>query len=89
MLTDSQTEVSDDRWPSLDASGLLPCTQFTSTGLHWERIGLFANPLILIGADGVSRCPGHCCTVRRLRGGSAAAQQQATCLSHIKLGMKT
>lgn len=49
MLTDSQTEVSVDRWPSLDASGLLPCMQFTDTALHWERIGLSANPLILIG----------------------------------------
>lgn len=85
MLTDSQTDVSVDRWPSLDASGLLPCTQFTGAGPHWEQIGLSANPLILIGADGVSRCPGHGYTV----GGSAAAQRQATCLSLIKLGMKT
>lgn len=89
MLTDSQTEVSLDGWPSLDASGPLPCThrtQFTGAGPHWEQIGLSANPLILIGADGVSRCPGHCCTVGRLRGGSAAAQRQATCLTRIKAG---
>lgn len=92
MLTDSHTEASHDGWPSLDASGLLPCThrtQFTVAGLHWEQIGLSANPLILIGANGASRCPGHCCTVGRLRGGAAAAQRQATCLSHIKLGMRT
>lgn len=68
MLTDSQAEASVDRWPSLDASGLLPCThrtQFTGAGLRWEQIGLSANPLILIGADGVSRCRGRCCTVGR------------------------
>lgn len=92
MLTDSHTEALLDRWLSLDASGLLPCThrtQFTGAGLHREQIGLSSNPLILIGANGVSRCLGHCCTVGRLRGESAAAQQQATCLTHIKLGLRT
>lgn len=57
-------------------------TLFTGAGLHLEQIGLSANPLILIGADGVSRCPGFCCTVGLFRVGSAAAKQQATCLSH-------
>lgn len=70
------------------AAAMYALSTVYNAGPHWEQIRLSANPLILIGADGVSRCPGHCCTVGRLRGGSTAAQQQATCLSHIKLGMR-
>lgn len=92
MLTDSHTRVTLDRWSALDASGLLVCThytQFTVAGPHWEQIRLSANPLILIGANGVSRCPALCCTVGPLHDWSAAAQQQSARLRLIKLGMKT
>lgn len=47
--------------------GCCPCVR---NGAEFTGLRLPANPLILIGADGVSRC--CCCTVGRLRGTTAA-----------------
>lgn len=49
---------------------------------HSQQMGGSANPLLLIGAQCVSRCPDCGCTVGRLQGGSAAAKQPAMFGSH-------